>query len=116
MKDLTYLLQSGDTNSFKIGHGRVDARKGALQTGNPEELSLVIALEGGEPLEAFLHVSFKDRQIRREWFQFRDRSTAVMLVFDKAEQYRELRAKNPGLKPEMLAKIAVCQAYDRILT
>lgn len=104
--DLTYLLQEGDSDQFKIGHGHVSSRLSSIQTGNPEQVTLVAAFPGGRDLEGYLHRAFEDRRIRLEWFRFPDRTTAVHMVFAKAEEWRELRVKHPTLRPDMLAKLA----------
>jgi hypothetical protein len=69
-----YFIQSGDSSAgpVKIGiaHHPEDRRKD-LQVGNPEPLSVLLALPGDEPLERALHVLFAHLRIRGEWFRYR---------------------------------------------
>lgn len=100
-----YLLQDGSSVFYKIGHGYIPARKSALQTGNPEELDLVLAIPGGEPLEKFLHRVFSNRRVRGEWFEFPDRVTAASVIFRASEDYRFFKVRYPDLKASMLAEL-----------
>jgi hypothetical protein len=107
----TYLIQSGDTDLYKIGDSNdTSIRKPQLQTGNPEELREVMTLPGGRPLQDFLHEVFKDRHIRGEWFTFPDRLTAMHLMCTWSEVYWKLKAGNPELRADMLADLAVLYA------
>lgn len=55
---------------MKIGTAKnVDKRMGSLQTGNPEELTLLHTLIGGRKLERQLHRQFSAHHVKGEWFQ-----------------------------------------------
>lgn len=112
-----YLLRSGDTDRYKIGHAEnVHARKGGLQTGNPDPLTEILALRGGQPLEDFLHVVFKNRKVNPdmpddEWFYFPEGELAAMnLVCSWSAEYRKIMKEDPDLKPGVLAEIAIRRA------
>jgi predicted GIY-YIG superfamily endonuclease len=72
-----YFIQSGDSkkrNPVKIGVARNPERRlAALQTGNPEELKLLVVIECDSRTEAYaieshLHKTLAKRNIRGEWF------------------------------------------------
>ena len=72
-----YFIQSGSSkkrNPVKIGVARNPERRlAALQTGNPEELKLLVVIECGSRAEAYaieshLHKTLAKRNIRGEWF------------------------------------------------
>lgn len=107
MRDETYLDRSGKTGYYKIGHGDPLARMKSLQTGNPEEIVRLLSFPEGEPLERFLHKAFQYCQVRLEWFTFSDPETAMHLACTWTCRYREIKDKHPGLKPAMLATLAV---------
>jgi hypothetical protein len=44
------------------------ARLATLLTGSPNELELLCQIPGGRALEARLHLQFRDKHRRREWF------------------------------------------------
>ena len=63
-----YFIQSAD-GPIKIGSASdVNARLGSLQTGSPEKLTLLGAIEGGEARERELHQQFAATRLRGEWF------------------------------------------------
>tara|TARA_R110001632_G_scaffold205482_1_gene329209 strand:+ start:1469 stop:1765 length:297 start_codon:yes stop_codon:yes gene_type:complete len=72
-----YFIQSGNSkkrNPVKIGVAKNPKRRMAvLQTGNPEELTLLVVIKCDNRAEAFaienhLHASLAKRNIRGEWF------------------------------------------------
>jgi hypothetical protein len=107
--DEAYLLQSGDTNHFKIGHGNTADRQQACQIGNPERLRFVLGVAGGYPMEQFLHGIFGSLRGISEWFVFPDRSIAGHLFFTYSERYWAIRIKYPDMKPKMLAALIARQ-------
>jgi hypothetical protein len=55
----------------KIGHSRdVQARIRTLTVGNPDELQVVLILEGSKTQEYEIHGRFKSLRLRGEWFEF----------------------------------------------
>ena len=110
-RDLAYLHREGNTDVYKIGHS-IDPRerRGALQTGNSSQLTLILAVAGGYPLEQFLHRWFRDRRTGDggiEFFSFPEgMPEARQLFLAASDRYREIRQANPGLKGSMLALLA----------
>lgn len=65
-----YFIWAEEQNAIKIGYAvDVKFRFGALQCGNPHELSLLYTIRGGRDLESALHKKFEHLRLRREWFQ-----------------------------------------------
>jgi len=65
------LTQVRDRRYFKIGYAKnIEKRLIDLQTGNPDELSIILTLDGGQKEETILHRKFYTQRIRRnsEWF------------------------------------------------
>lgn len=66
-----YFAKAGD--AVKIGYAaNISLRLPFIRTGNPEEVVLLRALEGGKAAERALHARFADLHIRREWFRYSD--------------------------------------------
>ena len=67
-----YLINSGQTNRFKIGVSiKPPQRKKGLQTGNPEELSLVSSYESDnyQKIETILHRTLNHKKYIEEDFR-----------------------------------------------
>ena len=65
-----YFIQQGDDGPIKIGIAREPAaRLRGLQTGNPEQLRILRAVEGSFFVEWSLHSAFAESRIRGEWFR-----------------------------------------------
>ncbi len=67
---MIYVIGPEESTIVKIGHttGQPSFRLGNLQVGNPEQLVVRWACEGGLPLEGHLHAVFKPYRLRGEWF------------------------------------------------
>lgn len=67
---MIYFLQDSATLNIKIGFtsGDADARKAALQTGNPSPLVLLGTAEGEAFAESALHRRFAAFRVAGEWF------------------------------------------------
>jgi hypothetical protein len=66
-----YFIQAGEGGPVKIGTAiSARVRMDSLQVGHYEELFLLRTLDGGRPLEQWLHGKFIERRIRGEWFHF----------------------------------------------
>lgn len=65
---MIYVMRSGER--FKIGFTATKPRKrqAQLQTGNPEHVYLLGAIEGTRQDEEQLHVLYAAKRIRGEWF------------------------------------------------
>jgi hypothetical protein len=68
MNDYVYFIQEGDAGNVKIGRA-IDpvGRMATLQTGNPNHLTLIATIKGGDK-ERALHAKFKRYHINGEWF------------------------------------------------
>lgn len=69
---MIYFIQDSGTLAIKIGYTAGDspeARRKALQTGNPSPLVLLAAAEGDTTDEAALHRRFAEARIGGEWFR-----------------------------------------------
>lgn len=65
-----YFVQAGENGPIKIGRADdVYARLDNLQTGNAEELRLLVHVDGDRALEGTLHTHFDKDRIRGEWFR-----------------------------------------------
>ena len=70
MESWAYFIQRGHVGSIKIGKADDPSeRLCSLQTGHDEELKLLLAVRGGEPLETYLHKLFDSDRVRGEWFR-----------------------------------------------
>jgi hypothetical protein len=66
---LAYFVQAGTDGLIKIGHARdIGSRMCELQTGCPNELTLLAVEPGGRDTERRLHARFLEYRIRGEWF------------------------------------------------
>ena len=69
---MIYFIRDGEfpNTSIKIGLtcGNAEARKDALQTGNPRPLCVAWQISGDGETERLLHEFFKKYNIRGEWF------------------------------------------------
>jgi len=86
---MIYVIEAGPDGPLKIGSTvNVEQRMKDLQTGNHEELTIVMSFEGGATLEHQIHKDLKDYQIRKsgEWFK---RDDQVFLYL------RDLQSVNP---------------------
>lgn len=62
-----YVIQSGESDYFKIGRARnVAARLASLQVGNPMKLSIVVSFQG---FERRIHRRFSGQRVVGEWFR-----------------------------------------------
>ena len=66
------IMESSDEEKYKIGrtNQNIEERMRNLQTGNPNELTLISYYETKYPimLEKMLHIKFKSKNILNEWF------------------------------------------------
>jgi Meiotically up-regulated gene 113 len=92
-----YLIRCGDTRLYKIGKARnVASRLAALQIANPLPLNLIDSYEVSDASieESELHLQFKDKNERGEWFAltdadllwFRDRARTHVPLVKLADQ------------------------------
>lgn len=68
---VVYLIKAG--KYAKIGKTTLDyldERIAALQTGNPEELKLLAAIDEYSEVEEALHAKYSEFKVRGEWFLF----------------------------------------------
>ena len=65
-----YFIQAGTSGPIKIGYsgGPIERRLAALQTGHPEPLRLLAAVDGDRSTEAELHRRFHPYRRSGEWF------------------------------------------------
>jgi hypothetical protein len=75
-----YVIQSGNTNYYKIGVS-VDpySRMKDLQIGNPVDLKIIASykVKDAEKIEHELHTVFKNKRLKREWFELNKRDLEV---------------------------------------
>jgi Meiotically up-regulated gene 113 len=67
-----YLMRNGTADLVKIGRGRdIASRRSDFRTGNPEELTVIDAIETDADSrgEAFLHGMYQSRRVTGEFFQ-----------------------------------------------
>lgn len=65
-----YFIRAGASEHIKIGFCRGDPKRrlAALQTGNPEHLTLLATIRGDQTEERRWHEAFADSRVRGEWF------------------------------------------------
>jgi hypothetical protein len=66
-----YFIQEEITGTVKIGHTKISImrRLKSLQTANPAKLRLISYIENaGKDVENDLHIQFKSKRIKGEWF------------------------------------------------
>jgi hypothetical protein len=102
-----YLIKSGNLNHYKIGiTNNLDRRLRKLQTGNPQPMWYVFAVEADindyygreiQYLEKFLHKNFEERKILYEWFELSLMDVCKIFVFLSYKIYsRDLVDVIPG--------------------
>jgi len=66
---MVYFINS-ESNHVKIGWTEdcIYKRLQVLQSSNPEHLEILYLIEGSQKQEKELHIHFKDKKIRGEWF------------------------------------------------
>lgn len=77
-----YLINEVDTNIYKIGISKKPANEERiknLQTGNHNELELVFEIKSKcyTTLEKTLHRTFKDYNLKGEWFDIKDKNMII---------------------------------------
>jgi len=83
--DFTYIIKCQDY--YKIGRARnVNRRLDTLQIGNPILLELIRVIPGGH-YESRLHLIFRHKRIRGEWFKL----TAEDLKIEQSELYKPIK-------------------------
>ena len=88
--EVYFIFMEDDDQKCKIGKSdNPTKRTSQLQTGNPYELYVYKTLPGYARLEKMLHNYFKEKKIKREWFNitFED-------VDDIVKQYNEAKEEN----------------------
>lgn len=76
---MIYFVQSTASGLIKIGYARhVGVRLSNLQTGSPDPLKLLAAVDGGPEDEARLHGEFAAYRLRGEWFRPSDELTSAI--------------------------------------
>jgi hypothetical protein len=70
LKQWVYFVQSCSGGPVKIGTAtNPQKRLRQLQTANPDELYLRLAVPGGGAVEASLHEHFSEYRVRGEWYE-----------------------------------------------
>ena len=84
---MIYFIQQGEDGPIKIGFSEdsPENRLMSLQAGNPNELNLVLVIEGDIIVEKSLHEIFKDTRLRGEWFSF----SHSLDSFIKEQKYKQ---------------------------
>lgn len=96
-----YLINQWGTDYYKIGttKNKPIKRRKQLQTGNPEELTIVKEFESKHPfkLEKLLHIKYSTNNCLGEWFELTDADVFdfinVCSKFEKTIIY--LKQNNP---------------------
>jgi hypothetical protein len=66
---MIYAIQAGDGGPIKFGVAKnPHARLRELQTGNPSELKLLVAVDLANESEYLIHDHLKDHRLKGEWF------------------------------------------------
>ena len=100
-KEDVYLMQSGDTNFYKIGFSNdVRERMKAIQANNPEEINLVATCPGGYNVEQEIHKCFNSKRNVGEWFEFspQDLDNVLQVFDDVRNSFYEAKRKEPKKK------------------
>ena len=93
MKEI-YLIHMEDTNFYKIGvSSNTRTRLSSIQCGNPhrvyERHYIFSSDRDARPTEKQLHLDFRDRHVRGEWFQFsRDKLSEVIARMNELHNNR----------------------------
>ena len=67
---MVYFTQSGE--EVKIGYSNDPYRRAMeLQSSNGRELTVLLVITGGRIKEKELHIKFRDKHIRGEWFKYK---------------------------------------------
>lgn len=85
---MIYFIGSGKTGPVKIGftsrRDGVQDRLSSLQTGNPEELSVLAVIEGSQKGESQIHKALAANRLKGEWFE-REPALAILTALVSAE-------------------------------
>lgn len=74
--EYVYIIRMGDTEFYKIGYSNnPDSRLITLQNANPYTLEFVLKKRTvyAKKLETLLHQTYKDKQVKNEWFKFTEK-------------------------------------------
>lgn len=67
--EFVYVIQGDEGTPIKVGYARDPrSRQATLQTGNPQELHLLIVFPGSQAAERECHRRLKSASVRGEWF------------------------------------------------
>lgn len=94
-----YVIGPRYLRPVKIGvTTNLEKRLKSIQTGNPEQLSVLWATEGGRDLEHALHEQFAAERQAGEWFLFEDRDPLAAIVAAAGSRGRSL-GSGPHRRP-----------------
>lgn len=109
-----YVIRCGDGPLYKIGTTtNVTSRMASLQTGQPEQLHLIRAMEGGRKVERAFQKAFQHRHVRGEWFvatpemltwEFTDLETAIAPGTDWANAALGRYLEDNRIRPFVFAR------------
>jgi len=92
-----YFIQENDTGNIKIGYTAskcADSRLKALQTGNPERLTVLATFQGDERAERWMHAEFSQFRVAGEWF--RPAAPLIKFIIDTVREVAECRKNVEG--------------------
>lgn len=74
-----YLMQSGDTNRYKIGYSENPPHRTCqLQIGSPDELNIRFSCRGDRIIEHIFHRRYEAKKIRGEWFTLSEEDLTII--------------------------------------
>lgn len=91
-----FIRRKGDPSGLiKIGlTSDLSRRLASMETTIPEGIDLLVAIDGGEPVEAHFHALFRDSRVSGEWFV----PSADLLACIDGLKLRALDAGDDGLR------------------
>lgn len=96
-----YMIRAGEHGPVKIGYSDDILRRiTKMQADNHEPLRVIRALEGGQELEARLHLHFGEVRRSGEWFEFREEMLTVYFGVPDASVEKYTPRKIPTV-PEL---------------
>ena len=107
----TYFIQGEQTQLIKIGQTRQDPEKrlAQLQTGSPDKLVLLKAVESEQGYEAHLHRLFQEHNSHGEWYY--PVPKLIAFIDKEVDQPKGSGAKNKR-QPSLQEAIDKADAYQ----
>jgi len=97
-----YIIKQENSDYYKIGMSdSPEYRRGILQIGNPNKLTIDYVKKDYGSLEGWIHEKFKKYRHIGEWFEFSPEMYAYVLYYIEAELDKEVEERHEQIKQRL---------------